>query len=454
MSALDGGRARPGNNPNSVPKARMALRIIPGSSFYTSVEGSVKVRVGGTYLPLPGVEVRLRWYRYITVTRRACYYADDYTREVLPPDDFGPGNSTSSEKDPGGPRQIHCGTITLPPRRQDVERTVRTDANGIYSIRLPYSLRTTGIKRVLVFKSPNRFVIQRSTNLRSPRSDRTAYYVGGYGVKRSFSIFDADIKDILIGEGNAIANKAAIAYLAAYTYYCGDILGMRHRPPSGREAAHPYSREYPIRITSDHSFAPSGVHCKVASTTNGCRARYPSIIVDQDVGGSSNFYALVMHELAHAAHCRRIGYENTEARRKLIESWAKTVEVLLTRNVDKTFLGTSLSFNETYTGFGIDLVDPSGANWVGGEWLPPKMTDGIDKVQLPSPGLRKCEHALETSLTFEGWRNEIIRLYVGNNRTMKDRVNLLYNCWNNHRGPARRLAGARVAYRPGGCTAD
>ena len=455
MSALGSKEIRPSNGPPSASNARMARRASSGTSPHTTVEGSVKVNVNGTLLPLPGVEVRLRLYKYITVTRYVCYTYEDNMAVVPSPSDAGLEPSSGSS---GNQNHVECETFTTPEIRDVVGRSIRTNQQGEYSVRLPSSYGT-GISRSLIFKSPNQFVVKRSRYLNYPSTDHTATYYGGRGTVSTENEITKDKKDILdILICGADQVSLAITYLAAHTYYNGDILGMILRPPNGGEAGYPYLREYKIRITSDRSFPVAGAFCKKSDTENGCKYNNPSIIVSAASmrGKPECAYALVMHELAHATHSTRIGFHyDTEDRKKVVETWAKTVEVLLTRKVFKTFRGTCLKLSSRYTGFGIDLVDPLGPNTVGEIDLAPEVSNGVDVVELPSPGLRKCECALQLgSGSFSGWKDSLISLYFRNDPTEKARINRLFNYWNTYRGAAYRLASARSTGRSRGCMTD
>lgn len=199
----------------------------------------------------------------------------------------------------------------------------------------------------------------------------------------------------------------ATIFRAAHHYYYEDIKGLRRPPENGFWKTQMKLRAF-MSSDANSNFSAARRFLGLGSAIQIYNPHFSSMTI----------YATVIHELAHAAHWNM----DSSAFRKLgspsiiKESWARGVQWELTRMVYPDYRGGG-TLRPNYTQLVVDMIDaPFDINQ--GVGFP------IDNVQGYT--IRQIEDALKGQTSWEGWRDNIIRMY--NNET-ENNLPALFEHW-------------------------
>lgn len=226
----------------------------------------------------------------------------------------------------------------------------------------------------------------------------------------------------------------AIIHQAAHDYYYGHRLGLQSPPMNNH--FYPFigrlgQIKIAARLTTNHSVPSSFSHIR-NELTFGLLAQ---VHVKKYKKPADEIYGTTIHELAHAAHSivDRASYDNLvrdsflsfssqtrNRNRRLLETWAATVETLLTLDRYKNkynlsrysvyqkdrinnFQNVSINESNHYTSGGYDMIDDYNQRAHHGESYP------MDRVKNYTP--RQLEDALVGARHWYQWRDNVKRRY-------------------------------------------
>lgn len=134
---------------------------------------------------------------------------------------------------------------------------------------------------------------------------------------------------------------------------------------------------------------------------------------------SMDIYGTVIHELAHASHwdMDKSGYNGSSD--IVAESWARGVQWDLTRMVYPSYRGGPF-IRPNYTQVVVDMIDP---NYPSNEL---NVNNGLWNDNVQGYTIRQIEDALIGQKIWNGWRDNIIRMY--NNET-EHNLPTLFEYW-------------------------
>lgn len=210
----------------------------------------------------------------------------------------------------------------------------------------------------------------------------------------------------------------ATIFRAAHHYYYEDIKGLRRPPENGF-----WKTQMKLRAYMETNEGSNGNHApgrRFLGLGSAIKIYNPN-------RASMDTYGTVIHELAHASHWNmdRSGYNNSDL--IVAESWARGVQWELTRMVYPLY--EPVYGRRSYSGVVQDMIDGfktriSGFYNEGGNWV--SLRRNYDD-RVSGYTIRQIEDALKGQTSWEGWRDNIIRMY--NNET-EHNLQATFNFWN------------------------
>jgi hypothetical protein len=212
--------------------------------------------------------------------------------------------------------------------------------------------------------------------------------------------------------GNTTQEFWGNLFRAAYHYYYKDILNL-NRPPLN-EGLNPQMK---IAAFDEENEEKNGHHAagkRVFGIGNQIKIWHNDFFCH-------NYYATLIHELAHASHWEHYRTEYNNCDDIITESWARGVQWALTRTIWKDYVpaygrkkqGNSNDKPEwyNYTGVVQDLIDNDFSS-----------NDGVTGYSI-----KEIENTLEDTKTWNEWKDNIKNKY--NNGT-ENNLDALFDYWN------------------------
>ncbi|MFJ1473485.1 hypothetical protein ACILE9_04405 [Capnocytophaga cynodegmi] len=202
----------------------------------------------------------------------------------------------------------------------------------------------------------------------------------------------------------------ATIFRAAHHYYYEDIKGLRRPPLNGF-----WKTQMKLRAYMENNNHSNGNHSAIRRFLGLGSA----IKIYNPDRNSMDIYGTVIHELAHASHwdMDKSGYNGSSD--IVAESWARGVQWDLTRMVYPSYRGGPF-IRPNYTQVVVDMIDP---NYLSNEL---NVNNGLWNDNVQGYTIRQIEDALIGQKTWNGWRDNIIRMY--NNET-EHNLPTLFEYW-------------------------
>ncbi|MDO4782935.1 MAG: hypothetical protein Q4A09_06950 [Capnocytophaga felis] len=202
----------------------------------------------------------------------------------------------------------------------------------------------------------------------------------------------------------------ATIFRAAHHYYYEDIKGLRRPPLNGF-----WKTQMKLRAYMENNTSSNGNH----SAARRFLGLGSAIKIYNPERNSMDIYGTVIHELAHASHwdMDKSGYNGSSD--IVAESWARGVQWDLTRMVYPNYRGGPF-IRPNYTQVVVDMIDP---NYPSYEL---NANNGLWNDNVQGYTIRQIEDALIGQKTWNGWRDNIIRMY--NNET-ENNLPALFEYW-------------------------
>ncbi|MFV0290110.1 MAG: hypothetical protein ACK5IJ_04315 [Mangrovibacterium sp.] len=202
----------------------------------------------------------------------------------------------------------------------------------------------------------------------------------------------------------------ATIFRAAYHYYYKDINSLR-RPPQNSF----WKTQLKIRAYYEENTSANGNHAawrRFLGLGSAVRIYNPQ-------RATQDIYGTTIHELAHASHWNMSSSTFNDTETIVKESWARGVQLELTRMVYPDYKGGSI-IRPYYTQVVVDMIDLPFDNNNGSELLSQDNVSGYT--------IKEIEDALKGQKTWNGWRDNIKNKY--NNETEKY-LDALFEHWGN-----------------------